>query len=104
MVLANKLYIPFAIDPISSQTLYVGTEENGVFLKVRMGVKSWNAINEGLPEESINVIAITPNAPATLYAGTSDGLYKSTNAGENWNAKNNGDEQIPVFRFRSGSR
>jgi photosystem II stability/assembly factor-like uncharacterized protein len=31
-----------------------------------------------------------PNTPATLYAGTDGGVFKSTNGGENWSAANTG--------------
>lgn len=34
----------------------------------------------------ITALAIDPVAPSTLYAGTIDGIFKSTDAGENWRA------------------
>ena len=38
----------------------------------------------------MNALAIDPSAPATLYAGTDSGVFKSTNAGGNWTAINTG--------------
>ena len=38
----------------------------------------------------ISAIAICPQNPSTLYAGTYSGLFKSTDAGLSWNAINNG--------------
>src|SRR5512144_3250404 len=39
---------------------------------------------------SISALAIDPANPATVYAGTNGGLYRSTNAGENWAPVNSG--------------
>src|SRR5207248_6354197 len=33
---------------------------------------------------NVNALAIDPKATATLYAGTSAGVYKSTSSGINW--------------------
>jgi photosystem II stability/assembly factor-like uncharacterized protein len=39
---------------------------------------------------TVNALAIDPSAPATLYAGTTLGVFKSTNRGTNWTAVNSG--------------
>ena len=39
-------------------------------------------------------LAIDPSNPATLYAGTCAGLYKSTNGGGSWSQVNNG---LPIL-------
>src|SRR5258708_7372594 len=35
-------------------------------------------------------IAVDPQTPSTLYAGSSHGIWKSTDGGGQWNAVNNG--------------
>ncbi len=51
----------------------------------------WFAINNGLLVRNINAVAVDPSNHATLYASTaSGGIYKSTDAGANWSAANNG--------------
>src|SRR5205823_2585199 len=37
-----------------------------------------------------SILAIDPQVPATLYAGTYDGVFKSTNGGVSWSAMNTG--------------
>jgi hypothetical protein len=37
---------------------------------------------------------IDPSAPATLYAGTFHGVFKSTNRGESWEAVSTGLPKI----------
>jgi len=37
-----------------------------------------------LPERGVTTVAIDPTIPSTLYAGTGDGLYQSTNGGASW--------------------
>ena len=50
----------------------------------------WGAVNTGLPATDIHALAIDPVTPATLYAGTYSGVFKSTNGGGSWNAVNTG--------------
>jgi len=38
----------------------------------------------------VRALAIDPSDPNTLYAGTTGGVFKSTNGGANWSAANNG--------------
>ena len=37
-----------------------------------------------MPTSGINALAVNPSTPTTLYAGTGDGVFKSTDAGETW--------------------
>jgi photosystem II stability/assembly factor-like uncharacterized protein len=59
------------------------------------GGESWSSINTGLTDTSIQALAITPSAPASLYAGTVfGGVFKSTNDGGSWTTANTGMESI----------
>src|SRR6266851_2903892 len=87
-----------ALDPINPATLYAGTlKGGGVFTSTNGGV-TWSAINSGLTVSSggstfvltVNALAIDPTNPTTLYAGTSSGVFKSTDSGNNWNDFSNG--------------
>ena len=86
-----------AIDPVTPTTLYAGITREGVFKSIDSG-ENWHEVNSGLPhpgEESelflIDFLAIDPLTPTTLYAGmTDDGLFKSTDGGENWRAVGTG--------------
>jgi hypothetical protein len=40
--------------------------------------------------ESVKALAIDPTTPSTLYAGTADGVYQSTDSGGSWTAVNTG--------------
>jgi Tol biopolymer transport system component len=94
-----------AIDPASPSTVYAGSF-SGAF-KTTNGGASWAAINNGLTFTTANgtfvasvaTLAIDPAAPATIYAGTSSGAYKSINGGASWAAINNG----LVFTFTTGT-
>jgi photosystem II stability/assembly factor-like uncharacterized protein len=78
------------MDPTNPAILYTGTA-NGVF-KTTDGGGNWQQMVTNLPNEEIYSLAIDPQNPSTLYAGlgTGAGVYKSTNAGTSWTAKNNG--------------
>ncbi len=45
---------------------------------------SWSAVNTGLPAKDIRVLVTDPVNPATVYAGGTDGLFKSVDGGTNW--------------------
>jgi photosystem II stability/assembly factor-like uncharacterized protein len=58
--------------------------EGGVFYSTDYG-DTWSPRNEGLSDLDIQVLAIHPNAPDTLVAGTSDGnLFYSIDGADQW--------------------
>lgn len=105
------LGIPYAVlvvDPVNPDTLYAGTFDftyfgyagldyrNGV-LKSTDGGAHWSTT--GLAGTGVNVLAIDPASPSTIYAATTGtysdprgfrGLFKSTDGGASWLAINNG--------------
>ena len=51
--------------------------------RAEAGVNAWTT--NGPHSETINALAIDPQTPTTLYAGTSGhGVFKSTDGGGNW--------------------
>jgi photosystem II stability/assembly factor-like uncharacterized protein len=95
--LTAKRVDALAIDPDVSAVAYAGTGL-GVF-KTSDGGRSWRAVNSGLAkaiardrlahrlaEGFVYALAVDPRAPRVVYAGTSRGLYKSTNSGHTWRA------------------
>ena len=86
--------------------MYVGTGTDegpgeGVF-KSTDGGESWTAMNVGLgkdPEDTdVSALAIDPQTPATVYAGTYyHGVFKSTDGGRSWQAVNAGLPRGQVF-------
>jgi photosystem II stability/assembly factor-like uncharacterized protein len=61
-------------------------------------------VADGLPETPVTHIVLDPDSPVgsrTLYAtGFGKGVYKSTDDGKTWTAKNNGIEQKQPFVWR----
>ena len=45
---------------------------------------TWHSLNNGLPALAVYSLAIDPVHPATLYAATSAGLYRSFDSGATW--------------------
>lgn len=84
-----------AIHPSNPQTWYVGAASGGIF-KTTDGGANWQHLFTQAPVISIGALAIDPNNPNVLYAGTGEanassfsfignGMYKSTNGGLTWN-------------------
>ena len=75
-------------------TVYIGAASGGVWKSVNDGT-TFKPIFDKQPVQSIGAIAIDPQAPKTVWVGTGeawtrnsvslgDGIYRSTDGGENW--------------------
>ncbi|HEV8428910.1 MAG TPA: SBBP repeat-containing protein [Pyrinomonadaceae bacterium] len=60
-----------------------GIKTTSTFFKTTDAAVTWNNQNTGLVGE-VNVLAVAPNAPSTVYASTSTGFYRSTDGGATW--------------------
>jgi len=104
--LSNTGVSVLAIDPVNPSVLYAGTSGfggypshpmtfRGLFKSIDSGT-SWSAINNGLADlvgkvPSITALAVDPNNPNKLYAGTSGrGVFSSLDAGATWSEFNAG--------------
>jgi photosystem II stability/assembly factor-like uncharacterized protein len=72
-----------AIDPPSSLNLYAGLFDGNVFESDDQGAH-WVQRQAGPSRFPVNTLVISPDNPLVIYASTAGGLYKSTDAGENW--------------------
>jgi photosystem II stability/assembly factor-like uncharacterized protein len=77
-----------AIDPTNPAIVYVATVA-GVY-KSTNGGNTWNSSDTGLISgQTVRVLAIDPSNTSVLLAGTpSNGIFRSTNAGANWQFSN----------------
>jgi uncharacterized repeat protein (TIGR01451 family) len=76
-----------AINPVTPSTIYLGASNRGVY-KSTDGGANWNLT--GLTQPSISALVINPSSPSILYAGTSNGTFKTTDGGDSWNGSNAG--------------
>ena len=72
-----------ALDPVTPDTLYIGSNYTGGIFKSTDGGATWAECD--VPSfVDVAAIAIDPLHPATVYAATSDGVLKSTDGGTHW--------------------
>ena len=69
--------------------LYEYPPDFGRLFRTRDAGLSWESLGVGapadrLPDVGVDVIKVDPNDPATLYAGTELGLYRSIDSGASW--------------------
>ncbi len=85
------------LDPLSDDTIYVGTNGYGVYKTVNAG-KDWTQMNQGLTTPYIKgpgALRVHPRLPGTLFAGTqTGGIYKSTNGASSWQRVTTGGERF----------
>jgi Viral BACON domain len=109
--LSNTSVSAVAIDPLNPDTLYAGTTDyyspRGVvpflgLFKSTDGGDSWFAINNGLSDlfgnvSIITAVAIDPDDPNILYAGTSGrGVFSSADGGASWSEVNLGLNNLSI--------
>jgi photosystem II stability/assembly factor-like uncharacterized protein len=85
------------LDPLSDDTIYVGTNGYGVYKTVDGG-KNWSPMNQGLTTPYIKgpgALLVHPRIPGVLFAGTqTGGIYKSTNGARSWQRVTSGGERF----------
>jgi len=70
------------------RVVYLGTLDAGVYVTpVTQEGTAWQGRGAGLPAAAqVGSFSFDPARPATLYAATTDGVYRSTDGGVHWNA------------------
>ena len=64
--------------------VYVGAESHGL-CRLSPGSDRWDSLTVGLPNRvEVQGIALHPDNPAIVYAGTNDGPYRSHDRGDHW--------------------
>lgn len=80
-----------AVDPLHPNVVYAGT--TGGMYRSLDATESWTKINHGLlPEDAkmasmalgVNALGVDPETPTRIYAGTTQGLFRSSDRGESW--------------------
>jgi photosystem II stability/assembly factor-like uncharacterized protein len=61
-------------DPADSNILYAGTAGYGVFKSIDGGA-NWKQFNDGLSTFDVSVLTVSAGKPATIYAGTRNGVF-----------------------------
>ncbi len=73
------------VDPTNPNLLFAGTEGFGVQASTNGG-QSFVRRVDGLTNLNINALAFDPDTPTTLFAGSDDGVFKTTDSGITWTA------------------
>jgi photosystem II stability/assembly factor-like uncharacterized protein len=85
------MVVTLAVDPARPEILYAGTS-GGVYKSID-NVRTWSKVNQGLISPDllsssralmVNTVVINPHQTEIIYAGTLNGLYKTVNAGRDW--------------------
>ncbi|NUQ53042.1 MAG: hypothetical protein HUU19_10150 [Phycisphaerales bacterium] len=75
------------VDPGDPRTLYLAVAAYGAsqVVRTRDGGATWEALDAGLPDVPVNVVAVdTRSALPRIFAGTDAGLYVSVDDGATW--------------------
>jgi len=90
---ANTSVLDIAIDPTNSAKIFLGTDNASmpVIYSNDFG-RTWITQTLGLPDAGSTILDVDPISPNYVYVGfrVSEGVYRSDNGGQTWEAKNNG--------------
>jgi hypothetical protein len=93
-----------AIHPTQPATVFVATQALGV-CKTTDGGTTWTQLISGLPNDAnsfqrpIKSIAINPQTPTQLFAGTEAGIYVSVNSGSTWTLSGTSTSSMGFIAF-----
>jgi hypothetical protein len=77
-----------AVHPTNAAIVYTGVINGGLFRSVNNGT-SWNPVPLPVQFAVVFSIVFDPVTPATMYIGTGNGVFKSTDSGNTWVPVNN---------------
>ncbi len=105
---SNLAVTALTLDASSTSTLYAGVAKGGehIAFKSEDGGNNWIGLT-GLPDTSINGLAVDQTNPMTVYAGFEGGvrepsfLFRSVNGGETWRPFDSGIEGVQVLAMSS---
>jgi len=93
-VMANQSYIYLGL---AGETGPGRVVHSGLF-RLADGSEEWEPLQQGLPEmPAIRALAVHPERPEILYAGTQSGPYRSADRGEHWEKVELPDHGLPVW-------
>ncbi|MEW6363895.1 MAG: hypothetical protein AB1714_04570 [Acidobacteriota bacterium] len=72
-----------AVSDSSSNILYAGTDGDGV-LKSTDGGTTWSKTGPGIGDDWVLTLAVDPQNPAVVFAGSMDHLFKTSDGGARW--------------------
>ena len=84
--------------------VYASAENSGIY-RLSPGATQWEELTQGLPNNPISPgVAVNPDNPQVIFAGTQDGPYRSTDRGDHWERLDYPRTGAPVwtFTFRPG--
>ncbi|NOT38730.1 MAG: HYR domain-containing protein [Saprospiraceae bacterium] len=74
---------PHSLDPVSSSTIYAGYTK--VWKSINNGT-SWTDISGAIFGGNLTILNVAPSNNQIIYAGRSNVLYRTTNAGTTWDS------------------
>ena len=95
--------VALAIDPTHPNIMYAGTT-GGVY-RTKNATESWEKITQGMVAFDakmasmalgVNRIVVDPTQSDIVYAGTTQGLYKSLNQGDQWKKVGNDLKEVYI--------
>ncbi|PKB79399.1 MAG: hypothetical protein BZY88_13525 [SAR202 cluster bacterium Io17-Chloro-G9] len=82
-----------------------GRQVNSGLYRMAAGGDRWELTTNGLPESpAIRALAVHPQKPEIVYAGTQEGPYRSTDHGGHWEKVNVPGPDLPVWSILYDSR
>ena len=82
---------------LAGETGHGRVVDSGLF-RLADGSNEWEALHRGLPEmPAVRALAVHPQKPEIVYAGTQSGPYRSADRGEHWEKVELPDHGLPVW-------
>lgn len=94
-----------ALDPASAGRVFVGGSENGqpAIYETQDSGTTWTKLTGTGLAGTVYAVAVKPGAPTTIFAGTSSGIYRSTDGGSNFTKVNSTISNVKTLEVLAAS-
>jgi len=103
----NRPVTAIAVDPQTASTVYLAfgwfvlkPDTKGQVFKTTTGGAQWTDVGGNLPNTQVHALVIDPDLSGTLYIGTDQGAFFTTNDGKTWNRLGRGLPRLPVVDIK----
>ncbi|MGV8039232.1 MAG: WD40/YVTN/BNR-like repeat-containing protein [Thermoanaerobaculaceae bacterium] len=86
--------IAMVVHPTDPDTIFVNGYGGGVFVSSDAG-RSWQDASKGYTGNQVWAIAVDPEDPDYVAAGSKNGTYRSTDGGGHWQGRNTAPDRYP---------
>lgn len=101
--LVGKPVFALVIDPTRPHFIYAATDgASGTLWKSKDNGATWNQRYGGIQNLAVNALVVDPKAPDRLFCATTNGVFRSSDGGVNWQPAGLSGQGVYALKYLNG--